>query len=147
MVFSQDPEYRWYDCNLQAHKIKCDELTVGKINQSPVRTFVYEGTMNASTTKIQITSSMLPPVTVNSVSVGRISIWAFAGTSQCGELVYIFSSSGDSFPYKFNLSSNTDVNNFATFKLEVSSSGYGLYLTIDSGSSTTKMFKLKYEGF
>lgn len=147
MGFDQDPEYRWYDCNLQTYKIKCDELTVGKITQSPVRTFVYEGTMDANTTKIQITSAMLYPVNVYSVCVGRISVWAFSGTSQCGELVYIFSSTGNVSPYKFNLSSNTDVNNFQTFKLEVSSTGYGLFLTIDPGSLSIKTFKLKYEGF
>lgn len=147
MSFSPDTEYRWYDCNLQAHKLKCDQLTVNSIITEPIRSYVYEGVISSGTTTIPITGATLPILKSTDAFVGRITVWAMNGTDQAGEIVYIVTNTGVSTPYLLRVSENTKVHNFVSIDLYASFNERYLYLKIDSGRGGNTTFKMKYEGF
>ena len=149
MVFAQDPEYRWHDCNLQTYKIKCNELTTSKINYSPIRTFVYEGTLPNGQTEVRITSAMLPPITITKPSIGKMTVWMMCttDTTQVAQMEYIVSVSGSSFPYLIKTSTNTRVGTMAAFYAETRNNDRSLYFVISSNNQGPVTYKIKYEGF
>ncbi len=149
MVFPQDPAYRWHDCNLQTYKIKCDELTTGKINYSPIRTFVYQGYLPSNQSETQITGTMIPAVSMLHPTVGKLTIWAICDSdqTQLGQIEYVFTASGSSYPYIFKVSENTKVSTFAELYVETRLSDRMLYLVINTNGGGGVEYKIKYEGF